>query len=467
MLLPEIKEREYRFKLALRIGLPIFGLILILIFTTLVQHYDTLNSLFYIESAVLLFVSIYFILYLIYVGFNVKITDDITKTFSREYFYDYIKKEIEKNQKYTLMLVSIDNLSDINNEYGIKNGDRVLKKTVEFISEFFRSKDIENFPIGHIKGGDFVIGLKGDLADKLVLSQMLCIKGESLSLNGIEINISTAVTDTTLTKNLDDLIDTLFEYQEQNRLKKTTQFMEIDPKEIEKIIDESIKNSSVYFMSQNVYDKDKNIQFTELYPKLKTKEGKYIHQKKYTKVLNKLNKSFDFDMMMIKKILENIDRFSYDKICVNIFATTLRDVRFSNFLKEQFEKNDTLKDRVIFVFFENEIYRNLQKFNNILKSYRDIGIKIVIDRLGYSHSSYIYFKELDFDIARFDTDLTKVKNIQENLFVLNGFVSMAKEKGVKTWVRMIETQEQFENLKKTDTDLFEGKFLSIQTEENL
>ena len=54
MLLPQTKEREYRFKLALRIGLPIFGLILALISHTLTITYETLQLTFYIESAILL-----------------------------------------------------------------------------------------------------------------------------------------------------------------------------------------------------------------------------------------------------------------------------------------------------------------------------------------------------------------------------------------------------------------------------
>jgi len=40
MSLPQTKEREYRFKLALRMGLPIFALILALISNTLITIYE-------------------------------------------------------------------------------------------------------------------------------------------------------------------------------------------------------------------------------------------------------------------------------------------------------------------------------------------------------------------------------------------------------------------------------------------
>ena len=54
MLLPQTKEREYRFKLALRMGLPIFALIIALVSHTLIDNYVTLNISFYVESLALL-----------------------------------------------------------------------------------------------------------------------------------------------------------------------------------------------------------------------------------------------------------------------------------------------------------------------------------------------------------------------------------------------------------------------------
>jgi len=136
MLLPQTKEREYRFKLALRMGLPIFALVIAFIFHTFVSNYGNLNASMYIEAVLLLFVSIYFIFYLIYSGFEVKITDNVTKTFTREYLYKYLIKELHNKKTYTLILLSVDNLNDINKLYGIKNGDKVLREVVLWIKRW-------------------------------------------------------------------------------------------------------------------------------------------------------------------------------------------------------------------------------------------------------------------------------------------------------------------------------------------
>ena len=203
MLLSQTKEREYRFKLALRMVLPIFALVIALIFNTLIDDSLNFSTSFLIESILLLAVSIYFILYIIYKGFDVQITEIVTKTFTREYLYNYLKKEIKKNNSYTLALISVDNIHDINSIYGIKNGDKVLFEVVKWIEKEFENKGISNYPLGHIKGGDFVLGLKGLKTSYSTLINMICLKSSEFKVNDIEVKISTAITDTSYSNQLE------------------------------------------------------------------------------------------------------------------------------------------------------------------------------------------------------------------------------------------------------------------------
>jgi len=242
MLFSEKKEREYRFKLALRMGVPIFGLVLVLIFTTLIKNYKSLDASFYVESALLMLVSIYFIFYLIYKGFDERITDPISKAFTREYFNDYVKELFKKKKDYTFILVSIDNLTDINLQYGIKNGDKVLKNFLIWINDYLEDKEIYLPVIGRIKGGDFVIVLEGNKKEHKIILDLLCIKGDDLKIDNIELKISGAITDTTITKNIEHIIDTLFEKQELNRYKKENYHDEIDPSELESLVVDAIEN---------------------------------------------------------------------------------------------------------------------------------------------------------------------------------------------------------------------------------
>ena len=453
MLLPKIKEREYRFRLALRMGLPIFALILAFVSHTLISNYATLNNSFYIEAIVVLFVSVYFILYLIYIGFNVRITDDVTKTFTREYLYKYLNKEIKKRKEYTLILISIDNLPDINGLYGIKNGDKVLKNVVEWIVSYLKSEGVENFPMGHIKGGDFILGLEGSKDKYNTILDLLSLKSTQLKVDDIEVKISEAITDINYSKNLDFLIEYLFELQSKKKSLKNEEI--INPSELEAIVIESLAKGNFTLMEQDIL-RGKEVAFKEIFVKLNAVDGKIIHPKSYRKVLNRLSLGVDFDIMIIEEIIVN---HSDDiRFAINIFPTSLRNDKFLRKLKELIKEHSDVK--IMLVLFEMEYYSFTKRYNSIIKSLQTIGVQIAIDRVGSIHSSFLYLRELEIDLIRFDTYYSKEKKLHKNLSVIEGFIIMAHQKGIKTWIKNIENIESLEMAQKIGIDYIQGKFLS-------
>jgi len=453
MLLPQTKEREYRFKLALRMGLPIFALIIAFIFHTFVSNYSNLHISFYIEAIALLFVSIYFIFYLIYSGFEVKITDDVTKTFTREYLYKYLNKELQNKKNYTLVLLSVDNLNDINKLYGIKNGDKVLREVVQWIAKYFKDEGIDNFPLGHLKGGDFIIGLEGEKEKYATLLDLFCLKSNEFKVGDIEVKISGAITDTNYSNELDYLIEHLFELQHR---RKVIREEEINPNELEALVINAIKERNILLMKQDVYENE-SIAFRECFVKLKAENSKIIHPKSYIKVINKLSLGVDFDLLVLEEIL----KYSADdaKIhAMNILPTSLRNEKFLSRVKELARERGNLN--IMFILSEFEYYSHTARYNNILHSLKKLGVKIAIDRLGSIHTSFLYLRELDVDVVRFDSYYSHEEKMQKNLNIIEGFTTMAHEKGVKTWIKNIQTQQGLLLAQKAQTDYVQGKYLS-------
>ena len=455
MLLPQTKEREYRFRLALRIGLPIFALILAFISHTLITNYQNLHSSFYIEAVLIVLVSIYFIFYLIYNGFSVKITDEVTKTFTREYLYDYLQEEIEKKKEYTLILISIDNLNDINTLYGIKNGDKVLRDVVLWIANHLKSQGIENFPMGHIKGGDFVIGLDGPKTKYAALLELLCLKTSEFKVGDIEVKISSAMTDTNYSHELDYLIENLFEILEKNKnSKQKDQTEEINPNELEALVIRAISKKDLIIMSQDVFEFQERV-FNECFVKLKAKNGKIIYPKAYLKVINKLGLGIEFDLMVLEAVLEN---FKDQKRCfaINILPTSLRNEKFLSRAKELLRDS---KVTIMFVLFEMEYYSHTSRYNAILNSLKKYGVRFAVDRVATIHTSFLYLRELDIDVIRFDTYYSRREKLEKNRSIIEGFNFIAHEKGIKTWMKNIEDKTAYDTAQKIGIDYLQGRYL--------
>ncbi|WP_229860104.1 bifunctional diguanylate cyclase/phosphodiesterase [Candidatus Sulfurimonas baltica] len=459
MLLPQTKEREYRFRLALRMVLPIFALVIALIFHTFITSSENLSSSFYIESILVLLFSIYFIFYLIYKGFDTKITDSVTKVFTREYLYKYLKKELKENKEYTLLLISIDNLNEINSRYGIKNGDKVLFEVAKWIGEYFKTKEIINFPLGHIKGGDFIVGLKGDKANYKTVLELMFLKADEFKVDDIEVKISGAINDTALSIDIYYLIENLFELQNQNYKLVANLDDEMNPSELESHVINAIKNRDFEIMTQDVFEKDSVI-ISECFIKLKTQNHKLIHPKKYMKVLDKLRLMVDYDLIVLEENIKNCKASNKDIFAISITPTSIRNQFFLSRVKELINSNSNAKNRIIFLLSEKEYYSRIENYNIILQSLRNIGIKIAIDRLGSIHTSFLYLRDLDIDIVRFDSYYTKDTNENKYKNVINGFNIMAHQKGVKTWIKMVENEKEYNLSKELDIDYIQGKYIT-------
>ncbi len=303
MLLPEEKERELRFKLALRMGLPIF-LLFVIILISFFSFGDGEIPAFFLVIAISAFaVMIYYIFYLLYQGQEERITDPITHTFSREYLINYFKKQIDKGP-YTILLVSVRNLTDINSRYGVKKGDKVLYEVGHWIGGFLKEKEIQRFPIGHYKGSDFLIGLPGTKDKYQNMMDLMCLKFQNRTIEEIEISLTSAIVDTNYSRDIDQLTTRLFEVSDEKlAYKPTLDEDEIDPTELEASVIGAVKKHSFSLMFQ-IVDEKETASMLEASVKLINDDGKIIHQNKFMPVIDRLGLTRTYDEMILEKVVK-------------------------------------------------------------------------------------------------------------------------------------------------------------------
>ena len=461
MLLPEKREREYRFRLALRIGLPIFALVITFISHTLITTYSSLQASFYFEAILLLAFSVYFILFLLYNGFNVKIMDDVSKAFTREYVYKHLEKELKASKDYTLILISIENLHDVNRIYGMNNGDYVLNEVVEWSVAYLKNANIDNVPIGRLHGGYFLIGLKGSKEKYSTIVELFCLKSTKFRVNDIEVKISASMTDANYSHELNFMMEHLFELLEVNKKSKPARRHEssMDPNEVESIVINAIKKREIVITSQSVLDGEKSV-FQECFVKIKSTNSKYLYPKRYMKVVNKLGLSVAFDLLVLETVLSKKRANQNMTYAINVSPSSLRNDNFLIYAKEVLREYQRGDNKIVFILSEQEYYSYTSRYNSILNSLRRLGVLIAIDRVGSLHSSFLYLRELDIDIVRIDSYYSSEIKMRENYSIIDGFNLMAQEKGVKTWIKNIEDTESLALAREFKIDYIQGKHIA-------
>lgn len=457
----EQKEREHRFALALRMGLPIFFLSVITLFALLTRSYTTLSSLIVLSIA-LLGIMIYFIFYLIYQSSHENITDTITHTFTPEYFFKLFKKAIQKN-KQTLVLISVENLSSINERYGVNNGDKTLTHTAIKIDDFFRSKKIDKLPLTRYKGGDFLTFLPGEKEEISPLIELFLSKYENYMYNEIEIRLSAVKIDSRMGNEIELLITRLYELHNDRINSDKEDNYSITELETEIIKAVEKRNFSIGFWpvccdEYPVYDTT---------VKLIDSEGRFIHQSRYVPVLNRLNKIRQLESDVLEHLASLCGEADRNFI-MSVSPVTLRNSHFFEHALTLFERYPFARHKLTLLFEEKEYCHQLERFALQISHYRKAGYKIAIDRLGGHQTTLLYLKELEVDIVRFDPLYTR--HIKEPGYqnIVQGLNLSAHLCGAKTWMSMIEDESTDNLVRSLKINYRQGNYLGrILTSEQL
>lgn len=423
------KERTHRFKLALRMVLPLFFLTIATYFAIMSQKNGGYGSM--IELLILMLgVMVYFIFYLIYRSDDENITDTVSHTFTPDYFFSLYQDA--KGDK-TLIMISIENLWAINERYGVKNGNRVLNEAVRKISRFFEEKGIDRLPICRYKGGDFILFLSGKKEDYIPMLELYLAKYQNYIEEEIEVRCEGVIVDSKLSEEYESLVVRLYELLHDHKMEEKEDHYPIS--EIENEISKAIDKGTFSIGFWPVCCDESAMYDTTV--KLIDSKGSLIHQSRYVPVLNRLNKMRQLESMILERIaklcVDNSDRF-----VVTISPVTLRNPNFFEHAATLFERYPKARHKIVLLFEEREYCHQLERFKQMLAHYRRNGYCIALDRFGGTQTSLLYLKEIEFDMIRFDPVFSR--HLRETGYqnVLQGLNLSAHLCGAKTWITMIE-----------------------------
>lgn len=423
-------ERSHRFRLALRMGLPVFLLTVITFFSLLNNHNEGMIVSFVIVSLLLLGVIIYFIFYLIYQSSRENITDIVTHTFTPDYFFSLYQKE---ERFKTLILVSLENLSAINERYGVKNGDKILANTAQIINHFFAEKGFDKLPMCHYKGGDFLLYFPDKKEKYAPLIELLIAKYQNYLDNDIEVRLEAVMVDSRLSDNYEMLISRLYELHHDRISGEKEEEYSIS--ELEHQIIDALDEGRISIGLWPLCCEQEKLYDTSL--KLMDSQGRFIHQSRYVPVLNRLNKMRLFEMTSLEKIGALCTDHEGEFI-LSVTPTSLRNPYFFEHAVTMFERFPLAQGRITLMFEEKEYCHQLERFKQQLAQYRRVGYKIALDRLGGYHTTMLYLKELNVDLVRFDSVYSRHMREIGYQNILQGLNLSAHLCGAKTWITMIE-----------------------------
>ncbi|MBF0264172.1 MAG: EAL domain-containing protein [Gammaproteobacteria bacterium] len=409
--------------------------------------------------------------------------DSLTSLPNRKLFLELLNNEIKqvkrnKDQIWVLFM-DLDGFKAVNDTFGHKNGDQLLKMVADRIKNMLRETDVA----ARIGGDEFVAYLHHiDMpknVDRLAANLIETI-GKKYKLGNNEVYISVSIGIANYPNDAESSDDLLkFADQSMYEAKKNG------------------KNRYTYFTPDLQYASKIRLQIaTDIRNALTNNEFELYYQPIVCLITGKIHKAealirwnhphkglinpggfipiaeenntiCDIGLWIFEQVKNQLKSWknllSEDfQLSINISPLQLetKEPKYHLWL-DSFKESSFLGKHIVLEITEGLLIKNEPSVNKKLLEFRDAGIQVAIDDFGTGYSSLSYLKEFDIDYLKIDQSF--VINLSENSreeSLSEAIVVMSHKLGLKVIAEGIETDKQFELLKMMGCDYGQGYLFS-------
>jgi len=455
MLQSELEERERRFKLALRAGIPVLMLISLVFYTLFVQDGSfkpTLVNGFLIAG--IIFITIYFNYFLIEMSVKETIVDNTTQSFNEKAFIG----KLEAYKPKTLTLLVVKNLYTINDNYSTEKIDLLLYTIIHKLNTTLNQYGIHNPLIGRRYGAEFLIAIdKGGYDVKEIFETFI---EENKILNEIEVDYAfSAITDAEgnieqILGHLKDIIASNIDKKKNNNIIKNA----TELSKTEQDIIDALKNQQFQLDFKPLQSiKTNQIEIYEVATKLLSSHQKKILPRIYLPIINRLGLGIKYDLALVEHIIKLLPLIDENiSFTFNLSPFSLRNKGFQEKFFALLDTQHVSPSRLIIQLYERKTHHDLSGYFKTLTIFRAKGIRICIDNFGSSNASMEYMKHFKFDMVQFDRDyVTNLKDVT-NVAMLTSLVAMSKDLNILTVAKWVDKDDQKLKLTSLGIDYLQG-----------
>lgn len=406
--------------------------------------------------------------------------DSLTGLYNRNYFVKSLRDMCERAEServsVELLFLDIDDFKKVNDSLGLLFGDELVQDFAAFIKDFQN----EYVTAGRFGSDVFCVAIYDPYgqrsADYIYRSIRERLRRPFILTNKAEIifSISAGVaeypeagrTALELIKNAEIV---LFKAKEKG--KNNIQYFEHDILQdfiktvsLEQRLKEAIENEDfiIYFQPQ-FSAKTGRLRGAEALLRWPSENGGFITSPaEFIPIAEKNGAIIPIGNWVLKETIRvmNVWKSKYRFpiiVSVNISAIQLEKDNFVDYVQHLLTINEInpewLELEITESVFINDFDAAIGKINTL----RKLGIKISLDDFGTGYSSLSYLKALPIDTLKIDKSFidTAIKDASTNI-ITESVVSMVRKLGFETIAEGVETEDQFEYLKKIQCDSVQG-----------
>ena len=458
MLLSARQERARRFKLALRAGIPVVLLVSLVLYSTFLKDHTlklTLENGFLI--AAILFITVYFIYFLMELSAKETLIDQTTYGFNEKSFI----KQLQTYKPKTLVLLLVENFSIIHDNYSTDDVDLLLYNIIHKLNRKLDKAGLGEVLIARRYGAEFLIAIDKNSDDIQTIFDHFITNNKVI--NDIELDYRFAVithTSVTFEKNilhLKDLISTQYRSKDEDKRSNVIK----DAKEVsetENCIIASLKEKNLLLTFRPLLNTKTNvIDIYEISTKLRSDKIGDILPRVYLPIINRLGLGREYDLVLLQHVVDLLPLIDENiSLSFNLSPFSLRDENFQEKFFTYLKKSKVNPSRLIIELYERKTHHDLSGYLKTLNKFRAQGVRIAIDNFGSSNASMEYMKNFNFDLVQFDRDYVTKLDDTNTYAMLGSLVKMSKDLNIITVAKWVDNESQKTKLRELGMDYLQG-----------
>ncbi|MFL0796784.1 MAG: bifunctional diguanylate cyclase/phosphodiesterase [Cellvibrionaceae bacterium] len=388
-------------------------------------------------------------------------------------------KEAQRNKiKIIILSIDIDNFKEINDHFGHKMGDNLLKNISERLKMNLRETDT----IGHLDGDQFLIlfshlreSTDAVIAATNILSlfnKPFTIKNHEIVLN-VNIGISTFPEDGNSASNL--LQNAEFATHQSKNEKHSKYFFytkELKNKISRKmLLDEhsrgALERNEFYVVYQPQFDaKNKRIVSFEALLRWSNPVIGNIPPTEFIPIIEHNGLIEPIGLFVLNNALTMLSRWQslFDKnltMAINISPCQFRSNTFIKDIETAIKNSGVSNNSIEFEITEGVLMNNTLNADKYLSKIQSMGIKLAMDDFGTGYSSMSYLRKYTFNTLKIDYEfVSDLTTNTQSLHLVLATIGMSHKLGMTVIAEGVETEEQYKILQDNGCDIIQGWLFS-------
>ncbi len=369
--------------------------------------------------------------------------------------------------------IDIDCFKEVNDNYGIETGDRMILEVADRLRGICSRKDI----VSRFGGDEFVVAQGGAMsheeidkfANKIqkVMSQTFIIKDQAIN-SSVSIGTSIAPTDG---QSADELLRNSDIALREAKLQGRQSYRRFVPemnvelaarRKIEAAVRHATFNKSFRLKFQPVYDakKDQLLAFETLI-RLPLANEEEISPSVFIPIAEEMGLIKTIGTWVIETACGMAAHWPDNiRIAINLSTLQFKDGDIVEIIKHALLKSGLASERLELEITEGLLLENTKGTMLQLEEIKKLGVSIAMDDFGTGYSSLSYLWQFPFDKIKIDQSFVRELNTPEDEIasILQTIVSLGHSLKMSVTAEGVESLEQASILKEMSCDQFQGYY---------